>query len=87
MNDSRLIVVSSKTAYVDPSVQIHDAGCSHGLTRWHDRAWTPAGPFATLEAADVAAQAAVDRVGATGVAWCDCALFSPVVQRAAGARS
>ena len=74
MQTQRFIVVSSATAYVDPSVQVHDAGCNHGLMRWYDEQWIGLGPFASDQDAKRAADNEVERVGAVDAMWCDCSL-------------
>lgn len=72
-----LIVVASRLAYVDPSVQVHASGCSHGLARWHDARWIPLGPYRSLDDAQRAADGIAANIKAADVTYCDCALFGP----------
>lgn len=75
MRTQKFIIVASHDAYVDPSVQVHDAGCSHGLTRWYSAKWDAFGPFGSATVANYHAECIASAYSVAEAMWCDCALM------------
>jgi hypothetical protein len=72
--DLPLVLVWSRTAWVDPCVQVHRAGCPHVQNYEGHWNWTVEAMHLPREnMARIAERRAAD-IGAPSVAWVDCAL-------------